>query len=318
MQDPHQLLRVTLESVRDAIVITDAVGRVEIVNAAAQELTGWSQTEALGRAVEDVVNLREYGSENPKPNPAHSALRGGHKVEYTGHSLLVGRDGRRLGVHIAAMPLDDRSGQTGGCLLVMQDASEALRLAERMSYKAQHDPLTGLPNRILLIDRLEQATRLSDRARESLAVIFIDLDNFHKINETFGHAVADQLLKEASYRLNDAVRESDTVCRLGGDEFVLVLPGVKSVANVESLVVKLLNSIAQPFVFREHTIQTTCSIGISLYPRNATDAGTLMHLADGAMYRAKQNGRNCFVFTTQEAEQVVFEDQEETAEASSD
>lgn len=318
MLDPHQLLRVTLESVRDAIVITDAVGRVQILNAAAQELTGWSQTEALGRAVEEVVNLREYGSDNPKPNPAHSALRGGHKVEYTGHALLVGRDGRRLGVHIAAVPLDDRSGQTEGCLLVMQDASEALRLAERMAYKAQHDPLTGLPNRILLVDRLEQGTRLSDRMREPLAVIFVDLDNFHKINETFGPVVADQLLKEASYRLNDGVRESDTVCRLGGDEFVLVLPGVKSVANVESLAEKLLNSLARPFELGQHTIQTTCSIGISLYPRNATDAGTLMHLADGAMHQAKQSGRNCFVFATHEAEQVVFEDQEETADASND
>jgi diguanylate cyclase (GGDEF)-like protein len=318
MQDPHYLLRVTLESVRDAIVITDAVGRVQILNESAQELTGWSQTEALGKPVEEIVNLREYGSENPKLNPAHSALRGGHKVEYTGHSLLVGRDGRRLGVHISATPLDDRSGQTEGCLLVMQDASEALRLAERMSYKAQHDPLTGLPNRILLVDRLEQGTRLADRSREPLAVIFVDLDHFHRINETFGHAIADQLLKEASYRLNDAVRESDTVCRLGGDEFVLLLLGIKSVANVESMAAKLLTSIARPYLLGEHTIQTTCSIGISLYPRNATDAGTLMHLADGAMHKAKQSGRNCFVFATQEAGQIDFEDEEETAEASSD
>ena len=318
MHDPHHLLRLTLESVRDAIVTTDAVGRVQILNASAQEMTGWSQPEALGRPIEEVVNLHEYGSDNPKPNPAYAALNSGKKVENTGHSLLVGRDGRRLGVHISAMPLDDRSGQTEGSLVVFQDASEALRLAERMAYMAQHDPLTGLPNRILLVDRTEQGTRLSDRTREPLAVLFVDLDHFHHINETYGHAIADRLLKEVSYRLSDAVRESDTVCRLGGDEFVLLLLGLKSVADVESLAVKMLTSIARPYPLGEHMVHATCSIGISLYPRNATDAETLMRLADGAMHKAKQNGRNCLVFATQKAEQLAREDEEEAAEASSD
>lgn len=317
MHDPHHLLRLTLESVRDAIVTTDAVGRVQILNASAQEMTGWSQSEALGRPIEEVVNLREYGSDHPKANPAYAALNSGKKVENTGHSLLVGRDGRRLGVHISAMPLDDRSGQTEGSLVVVQDASEALRLAERMAYMAQYDPLTGLPNRILLVDRLEQGTRLADRTREPLAVVFIDLDHFHQINETYGHALADQLLKEVSYRLDDAVRESDTVCRLGGDEFVLLLLGLKSVADVESLAAKLLSSIARSYPLGEHTVQITCSVGISLYPHNATDAGTLMHIADGAMHKAKQNGRNCFIFATQKAESLVVEDEEAT-EASSD
>ena len=318
MHDPHHLLRLTLESVRDAIVTTDAVGRVQILNASAQEMTGWSQSEALGRPIDDVVNLREYGSDHPKPNPAYAALNSGEKVENTGQSLLVGRDGRRLGVHISAMPLDDRSGETEGCLVVFQDASEAMRLAERMAYMAQHDPLTGLPNRILLVDRMEQGTRLSDRTREPLAVIFVDLDHFHHINETYGHAIADQLLKEVSYRLNDAVRESDTVCRLGGDEFVLLLLGLKSVADIESLAAKLLISIARPYPLGEHTVHTTCSIGISLYPRNAADAETLMRLADGAMHKAKQNGGNCLVFATQKAEQPVAEDEQEAAEASGD
>jgi diguanylate cyclase (GGDEF)-like protein/PAS domain S-box-containing protein len=318
MPDPHQLLRLTLESVRDAIVTTDAVGRVQIINTSAQEMTGWSQSEAHGRPVEEVVNLREYGSDNAKPNPAYTALRNDEKVTNASPSLLVGRDGRRLGVHVSATPLDDRSGGTEGCLLILHDASDALRLAERMAYMAQHDPLTGLPNRILLVDRLEQGTRLSDRNSEPLAVIFVDLDHFHQINEVYGHASADQLLKEVSYRLADALRESDTVCRLGGDEFVLLLLGVKSHADIESLAAKVLSEVARPFPIGEHTVQTTCSIGVSVYPQNATDAGTLMRLADGAMHKAKQSGRNCSVFATRQAEQLSIGDEKETAEASSD
>jgi diguanylate cyclase (GGDEF)-like protein/PAS domain S-box-containing protein len=318
MPDLHHFLRITLESVRDGVVITDRDARVQTMNAAAQAMTGWSNAEALGQPVEAVVNFREYGSDHPLPNPVYAALSGKRKVETPGHSLLVGRDGRRLGVHSSATYVEGQDGESQGCLLVFYDASEALRLAERMSYLAQHDPLTGLPNRILLVDRLEQGTRLSDRTRESLAVVFVDLDHFHRINETYSHAVADQLLKEVGYRLSDALRESDTVCRLGGDEFVLLLQGLKSRADVEALADKLLAEIARPYLFGEHTIHTTCSIGISLYPRNASDAGTLMRLADGAMHTAKLEGRDRCVFASSEAAKTSYEDEGTIAEASTD
>jgi diguanylate cyclase (GGDEF)-like protein/PAS domain S-box-containing protein len=296
MQDPLNLLRTALASVRDGVVVTDGAGRVQTINAAAQAMTGWSSADALGQPVETVINLHAYGSDLPIPNPAYSALSTNLKCEPPGHALLLGRDGRRLGVHTAATPLLNAESLAEGCLLVFYDVSEALRIAERMTYLSQHDPLTGLPNRLLLMDRLEQGTRLSDRTGELLAVLFLDIDDFHQVNETFGNTAADQLLREVGYRISDALRESDTVCRLGGDEFVVLVQGVHSVANVEALVEKLLSELARPYLIADRTISIACSIGVSLYPQHATDGETLMRLADGAMHTAKRSGRGRSLF----------------------
>ena len=309
MQDPLNLLRVALASVRDGIVVTDAAGRVQTINAAAQAMTGWSSVDVLGQPVETVINLHAYGSDLPVPNPAYTALSSNLKCEPPGHTLLLGRDGRRLGVHTAATPLLNAEGVAEACLLVFHDVSEALRIADRMSYLSQHDPLTGLPNRLLLMDRLEQGTRLSDRTRELLAILFLDIDDFHQVNEGFGHTAGDSLLREIGYRISDALRESDTVCRLGGDEFVILLQGVHSVANIEALVEKLLSELARPYLIADRTISIGCSIGVSLYPQHATDGETLMRLADGAMHIAKRSGRGRCVFVGAEpATHVDLED----------
>jgi diguanylate cyclase (GGDEF)-like protein/PAS domain S-box-containing protein len=294
--DPRALLRLTLQSVRDAVATTDAQSRMTSWNSAAETLTGWTQQEVLGRSVDEVLNLREYGTDSPLPNPASSALLK-HQVSHTpSHCLLIGKDGRRVSVHLAATPIPDAEGATVGCLVVFYDASEAIRLAERISYLAQHDPLTGLPNRILFADRLDQATRLADRTRESVAVIFLDLDSFHQLNETAGHAAGDEFLKEIAYRLTGALRETDTVCRMGGDEFVLLLTNIRSIATVDSLAAKLLQEVDQPFQIAGETLQSTCSMGVSVYPSDAGDGETLMQLADGAMHRAKKAGRNRYLF----------------------
>jgi diguanylate cyclase (GGDEF)-like protein/PAS domain S-box-containing protein len=300
MSDPD-LLRVVLGSVRDGVVISDASGRVQLLNAAASALTGWSSTEAAGRAVEDVIDLRAYGSDERLASPVYEALREKRRVAREGHLLLLGRDGRRLSVACHAAPYPGGDGLQSGSMLVFYDVSEALREAERMAYHMQHDPLTGLPNRLLLVDRLEQGTRLSDRTREGVAVAFIDLDGFHAVNETLGVAAGDQLLKQAGYRICEALRESDTVCRLGGDEFVVLLLGVRSSEDVELLMTKLLGELARPYRIGEQTVQVGASLGVSLYPQNAADAETLMRQADGAMHAAKHSGRGRVVFAGSEA-----------------
>jgi diguanylate cyclase (GGDEF)-like protein/PAS domain S-box-containing protein len=305
MHDPDHLLRVTLQSIRDGVVVTDEAGHILMLNAAAESMTGWSEAEAIGKPVETVVDLRENSprendSEHPLPNPAYKALRDAAKTESPAPALLIGKGGRRTAVQVSARPLNDAAENISGSLLIFHDIGEALRLAERRSYLAQHDPLTGLPNRILLIDRMEQATKFADRHSDQMAVISADLDHFDQTNTTYGQAVADQLLKEAAYRMAGVLRESDTVSRLGADDFVILLPGVKSTGDVENLALKLLAAFAQPFVLGEHIIQTSCSIGISFYPQDAIDAGTLMRLADGAMHQAKQSGRNKYIFARSE------------------
>ncbi len=303
--DPEALLRVTLESIRDAVVFTDEDARILAWNAAAASMTGWAEAAVLNKRIDDVIDLREYGTDSPRQNPVHAALQNNLIVHSPGHCLLIGQDSRRVSVHLAATPIHDPQGQVHGCLLVFYDASEALRLAERISYLAQHDPLTGLPNRILLVDRLEQATRLADRTHDFVAVIFLDLDHFHQLNEQFGHAAADEYLKEIAYRLTDALRETDTVCRLGGDEFVLLLPNVRSLSTVETLIAKLQHEVGLPYDVDGAQLQSSCSMGISVYPRDSNDGETLMQLADGAMHKAKQQGRNQAVYARTEISATV-------------
>jgi diguanylate cyclase (GGDEF)-like protein len=323
MGNPEHLLRVTLQSIRDAVVTTDREARVLALNPAAEAMTGWSSTEAAGKLIEEVIALSELHSREKHVreasdrdglcpaesslsplNPAYIALRDRVPVANTGELLLSGKDGRRTAVHLIASPVHDFDGQIEGCVLALHDVSEAVQMAERISYLAQHDPLTGLPNRILFVDRLEQGTKLADRNGDDLAVFFLDLDNFSQIKSTYGYGSGDAVLKEASYRMVAALRESDSVCRLGGDEFVLLVTGVKSLTDVEAVAAKLVEELAKPFALDAHTIQTSSSIGVSIYPRDGSDADTLLRLADGAMRQAKREGRNRYLFARPEAERA--------------
>jgi diguanylate cyclase (GGDEF)-like protein len=283
-----------------------------MLNASAESMTGWTEAEALGKPIETVVNLfqsglGEDGTESPALNPAYAVLRDNKPLEIPADFLLIGQGGRRIAVQLSASPLVDPQGRLDGAILALHDTSEAMQLAQRMAYQAQHDPLTGLPNRILLADRLDQATKLADRLNEQLAVVFLDLDDFHEINDAYGRTVGDALLREVAYRLTDSLRESDTVCRLGADEFVILLSGVKSTAAVEALVAKLFAEIRRPYPLGENTIQVACTLGVSLYPQDANDASTLMRLADGALHQAKAAGRDRRLFARPDAAKTLVE-----------
>jgi diguanylate cyclase (GGDEF)-like protein len=177
----------------------------------------------------------------------------------------------------------------------MVEAAEHAAL--QMSFKAERDFLTGLPNRALLNDRLAQAIALAIRHCKRLAVLYVDLDNFKDINDSFGHSVGDQLLQSAAKRLERCIRHSDTVSRQGGDEFVVLLSEVESAQDAACVSEKLIKAMANPHLFGDHELNVTLSIGISLFPDDAGDAETLLTNADTAMYHAKRVGRNnykCF------------------------
>ena len=172
-------------------------------------------------------------------------------------------------------------------------AAEALRLSEeKHRWLAHYDMLTELPNRMLFSDRLKQAIRLAKRYNKKLAVMFLDLDKFKPVNDGFGHAVGDLMLKEVAYRMQQCVRESDTVCRIGGDEFVILIPEVADEDDPLQIAEKIRQSLNQPFALAGQQLHISCSIGIALYPEHGTDELMLTKNADLAMYRAKENGRN--------------------------
>jgi diguanylate cyclase (GGDEF)-like protein len=192
-------------------------------------------------------------------------------------------------------------GVEGGVVAIVRDISERMRNEARIVHMAHHDALTGLPNRSLIADRLQQAVLDAERTGQSVLVAFIDLDSFKLVNDTMGHNAGDELLKVVAGRMVDCVRRNDTVGRFGGDEFVLVLPHVDDNASaLVPLLDKILAAVVEPIMLEGQKMQVSCSIGVSLYPRDGRDADTLMMHADMAMYRAKDSGKNNCQFYTHE------------------
>jgi diguanylate cyclase (GGDEF)-like protein len=167
---------------------------------------------------------------------------------------------------------------------------------DQVTYLAHHDALTGLPNRILFYDRLNQALTRAHRDKEALAVLYLDLDGFKKINDSLGHDMGDVLLREASARLQSCVRDSDTVARMGGDEFTIILSNVRSENSKDRVAQKIIEEIARPFVLNGKNCLVSVSIGIALYPENGDTPEQLVKIADAAMYLAKHGGKNCYKY----------------------
>ena len=183
---------------------------------------------------------------------------------------------------------------------IIQDITERRQAEERLSYLAYHDTLTNLPNRVLLLERLQQAMVDAERVNRLVAIMFLDLDRFKVINDSLGHHVGDALLKAVAERLKSCVRPGDIIARLGGDEFTVVLANVAHVDDVARVARKIVDSFAEPFRIEDHELFTTTSIGITLFPLDVQEPEKLLKNADAAMYHAKESGRNVFQFFTAE------------------
>ena len=195
-----------------------------------------------------------------------------------------------------AAPLRDASGKVYGAVGAFIDITTRRNMEDQIRRMAHFDALTNLPNRILLMDRLEQALAISQRNHSKTSVIFMDLDHFKKINDSLGHHVGDMLLQQVAERIRGALREVDTVSRLGGDEFVMVLPELRHTEDATTVADKLLRALDEDFFISGEKLRISPSLGISIYPDHASDAGTLIRIADKAMYHAKQAGRNTYRF----------------------
>lgn len=283
---PHDA-QVTLDSIGDAVLCADLAGNITYLNPVAERMTGWSESEAVGRPLQEVMRIIDADSRKPVSNPLGVAMRCDTNASVSENALLIGRDGRESAIEDTAAPIHDRNGKVTGAVIVFHDVGVARALSLRMSHLAQHDVLTGLPNRLLLADRLDQAIAAARRRGTSLAVLFLDLDHFKRINDRLGHAAGDQVLQTVARRLVASVRRSDTVSRHGGDEFVVLLSEVACADDAAFSTDNLLTAIAAPQRIEGQNLSVTASVGVSVYPSDGLDAATLLRKADFALLHAK-------------------------------
>ncbi len=289
---------VTLNSIGDAVLCTDISGNITYLNLVAETMTGWQREEAIGKPLAEVFRIIDGPTRKTARDPMEMAVEQNRTVGLTVNCVLIRRDGFESAIEDSAAPIHDRGGRVTGAVIVFHDVSAARAMSSQMTHSAQHDPVTNLPNRLLLSDRITQAIALARRQNRPIAVIFLDLDRFKYINDSLGHAVGDKLLQSVSRRLLANVRGADTVSRLGGDEFVILLSEITCPEDATTSAKRILLSLSAPHsIGGEQDLQhIDGSIGISVYPEDGEDAEMLIKNADTAMYHAKENGRNNFQF----------------------
>ncbi len=282
-----------VEMAAEGIVSIDTQGKILSFNRAAQKIFGYSEAEIIGQNVRLLM-----------PSP-HRENHDGYLSHYlqTGQTHMLGKtreldalrkDGSTFPMELSVTEM--KLGDTQFFTAMLRDISEQKLVQQRIEQLAHYDDLTHLPNRSLFYDRLGQAITMAKRKHRSIALLFMDLDGFKQVNDTLGHHFGDALLGKVAERLSLLVRESDTLARLGGDEFTLIMsepPGREAAALVAQ---KIIDSIGQPFDLDGNTVYIGVSVGIAIYPDDATARGALLIVADKAMYAAKAAGKNTFRF----------------------
>ena len=284
-----------------SVILTDPWGRIEYVNPKFTQITGYASEEVMGRN----PSLMKSGetSEEEYRQLWETITAGG---EWRGEFHNRRKDGSLFWESAAISAIRNEFGAISHFLAVKEDISERKAYEEQLRHLATHDELTGLANRTLLLDRLQQAIHYAQRSRRLVAVLLLDLDRFKVLNDSLGHSVGDELLFSAAQRLRTVVREMDSVARLGGDEFAILLGELAGEDDVGPVARKVLEHLTLPYQLGARDLTVTASLGISLYPRDGQDGETLLRNADVAMYRAKEEG-GCFRFYAPEMNRRVME-----------
>lgn len=290
----QRLAAMLFQGTAEAMMITDRDNRIVAVNKAFETITGYAAAEIIGHTPGLLASGRHDAA-------FYQAMWEALHSEGHWHGEVWNRrkDGQIYVQRVTISLLKDDSGAPMNYVGVFSDITDEKMEEDRLRHRASHDPLTGLPNRMLLQDRLEQNLAVARRQQGGLALLYIDLDGFKPVNDTFGHLAGDQLLQGVAQRFQACVRESDTVARLGGDEFVILLTGLAVESGEASAQVaeKILEVLETPFdLGGARSAQVGASIGIALYPQDAATAQELMADADTAMYAAKRAGRRCYRF----------------------
>lgn len=301
-EETMRKLSLAVEQTADSIMITDRNGIIEYINPAFESTTGYSKCQALGK----------------RPNILKSGKLGEAFYRRLWKKISAGEvfsdvvinrrsDGSYYYEEKTITPQKNGRGEITHFISTGKDITERVEAQQKLHHLAHHDALTGLPNRVLLQDRLQQAIPRMRWHKRNIGVLFIDLDRFKLINDSLGHDVGDLLLQEAAERLSGCVREGDTVARLGGDEFAIILNDIASRIDVLPVVNKLIESLAEPFIISDRELFVSASIGIALFPQDGRDTSTLLKMADIAMYRAKADGGCGYNFYSDEGGSIAAE-----------
>ena len=286
----------------EGMLITNAQGAIIEVNHSFSEITGYAKEEVLGKNPKILNSGRQDQA---------FFLRMWQSLQDTGRWQGEIWNRRKSGdiypEWLSISRIDNREGKPHNYAAVFSDISSLKESERKLYHLAHHDPLTGLPNRLLMTARLEHALKQSSRNPTHLALMFIDLDRFKNVNDSYGHALGDQLLVNVARRLSSHLRSGDTIARIGGDEFVVLLEQLEQADQAAVLAQNCIDALAKPFAITGHEIFITPSIGIALFPEDGDDAETLLKHADIAMYRAKEDGRHRYSFFTKKLSDKVKE-----------
>jgi diguanylate cyclase (GGDEF)-like protein/PAS domain S-box-containing protein len=274
---------------QDAVFTIDLNGCVLESNPACTHVTGYRAEELLNKPLSDLI-VPEHKEETSR---RFRLVLTGQPQEY--ELSILNKQGQRVDLIVKNLPKHE-NGKVIGALGIAKDITEQKRSEERMWRMAYYDLLTGLPNKLLFLERLSEELKLAREQGKQVGVLLFDLDRFKLINDTFGHRMGDRLLREVAERLGECLREVDTFSRTGGDEFSLIVPGLSGHEEAKQVAKRIMEELEQPFLVEGHEFYITVSIGISMFPTNGEDADELLKNGDTAMYQAKQQGRNNFQF----------------------
>ncbi len=300
-----ELAQVTLKSIGDAVITTDAQANIKYFNPVAEQLTGWKAQEAEGMPLYEVFLILNETTRKPVENPINKALSEGKIVGLANHTILVARDGTEYAIEDSAAPIRDHQGQIIGAVIVFHDVTESRDLTRQLSWEASHDALTGLINRRRFEQYLIDAIASVQDSNQHHVLCYLDLDQFKVINDTVGHLAGDELLRQITVLLQQGVRTNDILARLGGDEFGLLLRQCP-LAQADDIAEKLKDLVHQfRFIWNNKTFIIGVSIGVVAIDQTSQDLMEVLGAADAACYAAKAKGRNCVHIYRQDDHELI-------------
>jgi diguanylate cyclase (GGDEF)-like protein/PAS domain S-box-containing protein len=289
------------DNTNEGIVITDKKLKIQAINGAFCDILGYKREEAISKSSLFLQSAHHDGLFYKKM--WQSIKRDGY---WKGEMWSVRKNGERFPQWLNISTIKDDSNNITNYIGVFSDISTIKQSEAELEFLAHHDPLTKLPNRLLLTSRLSQAIKRAKRENSKIAVLFLDLDRFKEINDTFGHSYGDEILTTVTTRFKIAMREKDTIARIGGDEFIILIEEMEDVSDIDQVLLKILNVFKDEIVVFQHSFKLSASIGVALYPDDGNNIEDLIKNADAAMYQAKDAGRNTYRFYTEEMTEKLF------------